>query len=110
MTTWIFARSMPREARSSRNDSVTDTIASARRYMESSSLSSMRITGLRSIAPTATIDAGHRSRSSNTHGKRRTPDSAQVPSAQKNCGEVDTTTSGRFSKSPATKPLTMKLM
>ena len=58
----------------------------------------------------AVIEAGQRSRSSKTHGNRRTRVRPQPAMAQKNCGEVETTTSGRFSKRPATNPVAMKLM
>ena len=44
--------------------------------------------------PTATMEAGHRSRSSNTKGTRRSLASIQPPRAQKNCGEVAATKSG----------------
>ena len=50
------------------------------------------------MAPTAGIDSGHRSRSSKTHGVRRTRVYSHVATAQKNCGEVPTATSKRPSR------------
>ena len=61
------------------------------------------------MAPTAAMDAGHRSPSSKTKGTPRDAPTAQPATAAKNCGEVATTTSGRRSNSPAANPETMKL-
>jgi hypothetical protein len=62
------------------------------------------------MAPTAGIEAGQMSRNSNTQGLQRTTDNTHAPQAQKNCGEVDTITSGRFWNKPAMPPMTPKEM
>ena len=61
------------------------------------------------IAPTARIDSGQMSRSSNTKGLRFIAAAPQAATAVKNCGEVPMITSGLRTKSAARKPETMKL-
>ena len=53
------------------------------------------------IAPTARIDSGHRSRSSNTHGRLFTVAARYAAQAVKNCGDVPTMTSTFFTNSDA---------
>ena len=100
---------MPRPTRLVLKDGVSATTARARRYRNSSSFSISPVTTPRFIAPTAMIEAGQRSPSSNTNGTRRQAANAQPPTAAKNWGEVAAITSGRLSNNPATKALTMKL-
>lgn len=59
------------------------------------------------MAPTALIDSGQMSRSSNTNGTRRTRPTAQPATAVKNCGDVATTTSMRRTNRLATKAVSM---
>ena len=47
--------------------------------------------------------------SSNTNGTRRNPPTSQPATAEKNCGEVAATTSGRGSRQAAIAPIVMKL-
>src|SRR5882672_7293061 len=56
---------------------------------------------------TAEIDAGHRSPSSNTNGRRRAMATAQPATAVRNCGDVATTTSKCAWTRPATNDVTM---
>ena len=93
-----FAASIPRARSVRMNASVRHTIAVASRYIRSSRRSRSRSASDRFIAPTAGIDSGHRSRSSKTHGVRRTRVYSHVATAQKNCGEVPTATSKRPSR------------
>ena len=53
------------------------------------------------------MESGHRSLSSNTKGRQRSTDVIQPATAAKNCGEVATTMSGRFTNSAAMVALTM---
>ncbi|MEZ4408235.1 MAG: hypothetical protein R3A52_17415 [Polyangiales bacterium] len=46
-------------------------------------------------APTATIDSGQRSRTSNTHGARCDADRNDPAAAERSCGLVATITSGK---------------
>ena len=107
-TTAILSAGMPRETRSVLNDLVSATTLAARRYRNSSSRSIIRNPKFSRIAPTAVMEAGHRSDNSNTNGRRLTAASAQPPTAAKNCGEVATTTSGRCCARPPKNAVNMK--
>ena len=54
------------------------------------------------------MEAGHRSRSSKIQGRRRSRDTIQPATAQKNCGEVEMRMSGRRWNMAAMPPVTMK--
>ena len=69
---------------------------------------SMRMSSPSFMAPTATMEAGHRSRSSKIQGRRRSRDTIQPATAQKNCGEVEMRMSGRRWNMAAMPPVTMK--
>ena len=100
---------MPRPIRLSRKALVTDTTAFALRYRNSSTFSSQSSAFDSFIAPTARIDSGHRSRSSNTHGTRFIRLTAYAAHAVKNCGDVPTTRSTPRTKGLASTADSMKL-
>ncbi len=66
--------------------------------MRRSSHSRNRVTSPFFIAPTAAIDSGQMSRISRTNRTRFSQWYQTPAQPQKNCGEVDTTTSGRGSQ------------
>ena len=74
---------------------VTVTTAAARRYRNSSSRSSTRMTARFRITPRSTKIAGHRSRTSSTKGTRSRRETTKPATAAKSVGEEATTTSGR---------------
>ena len=90
-------------------DSVTETMRAALRYRNISSRSSMRIANESFMAPTALMDSGHRSRSSNTYGMRFIRLTTYAAQAVKNWGDVPITTSTSRMRGLATIALTMKL-
>ena len=69
----------------------------------------MRMTALSFMAPTATMESGHRSRSSKTHGHLKSRETTYAAHGVKNCGEVEIVTSGRGRKGAASITYTMKL-
>ena len=75
------------------NDRLTETTIRAPRYIRISRRCSSPSGMYARPAPTALIDSGQRSRSSNTHGVRFRLAAIQVATAQKNCGEVPMMTS-----------------
>ncbi len=109
MTTAIFPASIPRPIRFFLNAGVSATTQAAERYRYSSSFSTSRNRKPCPIAPTATIEAGHKSPSSKTKGIRRILPTNHPATATKNWGEVEMTTSGFFSNNPARMPLNIKL-
>ena len=100
---------MPRRISTCLNDSVTDTMRAALRYRNISSRSSMRMANDSFMAPTALMDSGHRSRSSNTYGMRFMRLTTYAATAVKNCGDVPMTRSTPRTRGLATIALAMKL-